>query len=55
MAELKQFSKEDWGRIPPQQCERIIAAKSQPIITSTGMGWGIIIFFHMGDIQVGVA
>ncbi len=32
VAELKQFCKEDWAKIPPQRCERLIASYHKRLI-----------------------
>ena len=32
VAELKQFCKEEWAKIPPQRCERLIASYHKRLI-----------------------
>ena len=32
VAELKQFCKEEWAKIPPQRCERLIASYRKRLI-----------------------
>ncbi len=32
VTELKQFCKEEWAKIPPQQCERLIASYRKRLI-----------------------
>ncbi len=32
VAELKQFYKEEWAKIPPQRCERLIACYRKRLI-----------------------
>ncbi len=32
VAELKQFCKEEWAKIPPQRCERLIASYRKHLI-----------------------
>ncbi len=32
VAELKQFCKEEWAKIPPQRCERLIASFHKRLI-----------------------
>ena len=38
--ELKQFCKEEWANIPPQQCERLIASYRKRLIAAVAAKGG---------------
>ncbi len=39
VAELKQFCKEEWAKIPPQRCERLIASYHTRLIAVVAADW----------------
>ncbi len=40
LAELKQFCKEEWAKIPPQRCERLVASyRKRLIAVVAAKGW----------------
>ena len=41
VAELKQFCKEKWAKIPPQRCERLFASYSKHLIAVVAAKGGI--------------
>ncbi len=54
VAELKQFCKEKWAKIPPQRCKRLIASYHKRLIavvaakggTTSNLTYGAITFSH---------
>ncbi len=49
VAELKQFCKEEWAKIPPQRCERLIASYHKRLIAVVAnqlLDLGAITFSH---------